>query len=219
LPELSPAWRDFVTDIVVVVLGVLLALALNQVVESAAWQHEVSVARNSIHREMAFDLAAFADRIRVAPCIDRHIEEAQGLIDRAESTGRVPSNHVNLAPPGRLILSGDYDAQKAAQNLVHFPADELEATGLWYDQARAMAIWTDEEEHAWAQLGVLGEGSTRLSAVDVAFLRRDLQAAKDVQFLSVLNAKREIERARRLGVAPGRSRADYVHSVCANAAS
>jgi hypothetical protein len=119
--------------------------------------------------------------------------------------------------PGRLILTGGYDAQEAAQNLVHFPRNELADLGLWYDQAREIKQWNALEEWSWASLNTLSKGNTKLGPADLAVLRRDLQLAKTFEFLTVLNDEREIERGREFGVTPGPSRSKYVQDLCAAA--
>ena len=214
LPKPLHGWREFAGEVGIIVVGVLIALAFDQAVEQIRWNQQVHVARAAIHREMAFDLAEFADRLRVAPCIDRDLAEAQRRIDIVESRGSTPSPAVAADSPGRLLLVGDYDAQQSAQNLVHFPASELSALGLWYDQARDLKAWDVQEDSVWTDLGLLAPPAAKLGPLDLALLRRDLVTAKELQSLMVINARREIDRAKALGVAPGPSRQDYVRRLC-----
>ncbi len=57
LPKPLHGWREFVGEVGVIVIGVLIALGAEQVVERARWAREVRDARAAIHREMTFDLA------------------------------------------------------------------------------------------------------------------------------------------------------------------
>jgi hypothetical protein len=214
LPKALHGWREFAKEVGVIVLGVLIALAAEQFVERLHWREQVRTARASIHREMQFDLAEFADRLRVAPCMDRQIGEARQRLDALAATGSTPSQAANLITPARLILTGDYEAQQAAQNLVHFPADELSALGIWYDQVRNIQSWNAQEVSAWSGLSLLNSGGTKLGPVDVALLRRDLETATNLEFLTVLNARRQIARAAEMGVSPGSSRKDYAQRLC-----
>lgn len=216
LPKPLHGWRQFAGEVGIIVVGVLIALAAEQLVERLHWNHQVRIARASIHREMAFDLAYLADRLQVAPCVDRQLFEAQQRINAAAENGATPPVDAKLRSPGRLILVGDYAAQQAAQNLVHFPPAELSALGLWYDQMRNLSEWKDEEIAAWANLRLLAPGRAKLGPLDLALLRRDLQTADSLERLTVLNAKREIAYARELGVSPGQSRSDYLHGMCAH---
>lgn len=214
LPKPLHGWREFFHEVAIIVLGVVIALSFDQMVESIHWSYQVHAAREAIHREMAFDLAVFSDRVRIAPCLERDLAEAQRRLDFIAATGSAPAPDVNADGPGRLILIGDYEAQQAAQNLVHFPSAELSALGLWYDQARTIREWNDREEAAWDELALIAPAGTKFGELDVALLRRDFQVAKNLHYLMVLNARREIARARQLGVSAGPSRLDYVERLC-----
>ena len=214
VPKPLHGWREFAGEVGIIVLGVIIALALGQAVQAWQWHEDVKTARASIHREMAFDLAFFADRLRIAKCVDRHLADAEQRIEAVSSSGETPPSNANLESPGRLILVGDYEAQEAADNLVHFPSAELSALGAFYDQARFMSEWTENEDTAWNELELLSNGGTKLGAFDVAMLRRDLQIAKNYERLTEINARRQIKRGRELGVVPGPSRADYLAYMC-----
>ena len=74
--------------------------------------------------------------------------------------------------------------------------------------------WDNVEGAAWSSLSLLATGRTKLGPLDLALLRRDLQTAKEMEVLSVLNSERQIARARAMGVSAGPSRPDYVQLVC-----
>jgi hypothetical protein len=219
VPKPLHGWREFAGEVGIIVLGVVIALALGQAVQAWQWHEDVKTARTSIQREMAFDLAFFADRLRIAKCVDRHLADAEQRIEAVATSGETPPSNANLESPGRLILVGDYEAQEAADNLIHFPPAELSALGVFYDQARFMSEWTEKEDTAWNELELLSKGGTRLGAFDVAMLRRDLQIAKNYERLTLINARRQIDRGRELGVAPGPSRTDYLAYKCESAAA
>jgi hypothetical protein len=219
VPKPLHGWREFAGEVGIIVLGVVIALALGQAVQAWQWHEDVKTARTSIQREMAFDLAFFADRLRTAKCVDRHLADAEQRIEAVATSGETPPSNANLESPGRLILVGDYEAQEAADNLIHFPPAELSALGVFYDQARFMSEWTEKEDTAWNELELLSKGGTRLGAFDVAMLRRDLQIAKNYERLTLINARRQIDRGRELGVAPGPSRTDYLAYMCESAAA
>jgi hypothetical protein len=219
LPKPLHGWRPFAGEVGIVVLGVILALSFGQAAQAWQWHQDVETARAAIHREMAFDLALSADRLRIADCVDRHLADAGQRIEILAQSGATPAGDANLESPGRMVLIGDYEAQEAAQNLVHFPPDELSALGVFYDQVRFMREWTEKEDAAWNELGLLSAGKTRLGAFDVALLRRDLQTARNYERLTVINSRRQIERGRELGIEPGPSRADYLAYMCKRGAA
>jgi len=219
LPKPLHGWRAFAGEVGIIVLGVILALSFGQAAQAWQWHQDVKIARAAIHREMAFDLALFADRLRIASCVDRHLADAGQRIEVLAQSGATPAADANLESPGRMILVGDYEAQEAAQNLVHFPPDELSALGVFYDQVRFMREWTEKEDAAWNELALLSAGKSRLGAFDVALLRRDLQTARNYERLTVINSRRQLARGRHLGIEPGPSRADYLSYMCKRAAA
>ena len=107
LPKPLHGWREFAGEVGIIVLGVIIALALGQAVQAWQWHEDVKTARGSIQREMAFDLAFFADRLRIANCVDRHLADAEQRIEIVASSGATPPGNANLESPGRLILVGD----------------------------------------------------------------------------------------------------------------
>ena len=214
MPKPLHGWRAFAGEVGIVLLGVILALAFGGAAQAWQWRREVGTARDAIHREMAFDLAVAADRLRIAKCVELHLADAEQRIEAVAESGKTPAGNVNMESPGRILLVGDYDAQVAAQNLVHFPARELSALGLFYDQVRFMREWDGAEDQAWNELALLAVGNSKLGPLDVALLRRDLQSAKNYEELTVINSRRQIERGRELGVDPGPSRADYLSYMC-----
>jgi hypothetical protein len=214
LPKPLHGWRAFVGEVGIIVLGVIVALGFGEVAQAWQWHRDVQTARASIQREMASDLGVFADRLRIAKCVDRHLKDAGQRIEIVAQNGATPTASANLESPGRMILVGDYEAQEAAQNLVHFPPAELSALGVFYDQVRFMREWTEKEDAAWNELALLSAGNTKLGAFDVALLRRDLQVARNYENLTLINSRRQIERGRELGVEPDPSRTDYLDYMC-----
>jgi len=69
----SMGWKAFWSEIVIVTLGVLIALAANEAVQNWNWQNKVreGEARLKIDVEEAFNVAA--ESVAVAPCVDAQL--------------------------------------------------------------------------------------------------------------------------------------------------
>lgn len=77
--------REFLKEYGIIVLGVLTALALEQLVEAIHWDHKVTVARRSLDYELTID-ADLAYRIKGAkPCADQTF----ALMEQALVSGKV----------------------------------------------------------------------------------------------------------------------------------
>jgi hypothetical protein len=72
LPKPLHGWREFVGEVGIIVLGVLLALGAEQSVEKWHWRQRVHEAEVSISKELGEDDGAQAyARLALAPCINR----------------------------------------------------------------------------------------------------------------------------------------------------
>ena len=52
-PKAVHGWRELLTEIGIIVIGVLIALAAEQVVEWGRWREKIEVGRDAIHNEIA----------------------------------------------------------------------------------------------------------------------------------------------------------------------
>jgi len=212
-PNPIHSWRELAREVGIIVLGVLIALAAEQAVEALRWAAAVRTAREALHREMAFNNGYFRDWISIAPCMEQRIAAVTVLLDDA-AAGKHP---VALGPanmePGRLTLVAQWNAEQASQTLTHFPSEERTSLGAWYDLFQTMRNWIEQANTAWTHLGVLASKGP-ISAQDVALMRQDLQTVRSLQFLMTLNAKRELDRGRALGVTPIAPRQDFIDSIC-----
>ncbi|MFX8715928.1 hypothetical protein ABTM38_19860, partial [Acinetobacter baumannii] len=67
--------KEFLNEIFVIVVGVLIALGFEQVVEQWHWHHEIEDARETINAEVAQDLLALQMRLDSATCSDANLAE------------------------------------------------------------------------------------------------------------------------------------------------
>jgi hypothetical protein len=85
VPKPLHGWREFAGEVGIIVVGVLIALGAEQVVEMAHWRAEVREFRTAENAELAHNLAAFRYRLIQGNCVARRIEDLQ----RWEDSSRV----------------------------------------------------------------------------------------------------------------------------------
>lgn len=82
LPKPLHGWRSFIGEISIIVLGVLIALGAQQVVEGWNWTRKVAGAENQLKRESRFNFLYAAEMVTVQPCIDAQLDRLrQRLLD------------------------------------------------------------------------------------------------------------------------------------------
>src|SRR5881275_293531 len=74
LPKPLHGWRELAGEVGIIVVGVLIALAAEQVVEAIQWQHKVGIVRSSLMGELGNDRARWEVNMADAPCYMRDIE-------------------------------------------------------------------------------------------------------------------------------------------------
>ncbi len=89
-------WREFIHEIIIVVLGVLLALAGAQLIENWQWHRKVGSTRDAIAKELLEAAHQAALRIAVEDCLRDRIGELSQKLNA--SNGRWIGDPMPLAP-------------------------------------------------------------------------------------------------------------------------
>ncbi|MBV9549475.1 MAG: hypothetical protein JO256_07360 [Alphaproteobacteria bacterium] len=195
-------WREFLKEYAIIVLGVATALAAEQAVEWLHWQGEVRAARQAIFAEIADDNdAIFSLRLALAPCLERQADEAGRILDDLEA--RRPPGHFTTFHAGyaTALRDSDWQAERSAQSLTHFPRAELALIGRYYALFGEYATWMTNEREAWRALSVLRRPPKEVTASDLLRLHAVLMTARDTERLIKLNAIRQVNLSRQIGVA------------------
>ena len=201
-PKPVHSWREFLTEISIVVLGVIIAIGLEQTVEWLHWQSEVKVARQAIRTEIeANNVNLFAARIGIASCVQRQIGDVDAILT-ALAAGQKPGQLSTFKTvAGSPIRTTEWESERASQVLTHFPRAELAVMSRYYAQLPDFTAWNRDENAAWNELAILQNPPSGLTASDLIRLRADLAVAKYAEYLLVSNARRELRVANQLGIA------------------
>lgn len=196
-------WRDFVKELGTIVLGIIIAISLEHLVQSWHWDQEVKVARQALAAEiLANNLNILAFRVAAAPCVNREIGHVETILTSLEA-GTKPEE-ITLPrfrrPPTSLMRDSEWQSERASQVLTHFPRDELALMSRHYAQVDNFRKWMAQEGNAWSELSVLQRPLAGMTTSDLIRLRVNLDIAKDSEFLIVLNARRQLGISKQLGI-------------------
>ena len=155
LPKPLHGWRAFAGEVAIIVLGVMIALGAEQVVEDWHWRNEVMDAQRALDREAAYDLGAVEKRQQEVPCIDRRLREIRTLLT-GDASGLRSGSRGPLGQPQLWRPRTDvWQVAVAGQAAEHMPlATRLGYAGLygafqWYAQK------AEDETDAWSVLAEL----------------------------------------------------------------
>jgi len=143
-------WRAFFGEVGVVVLGVVLALAAQQVAEEVQNQADERAFRETIDHEMGLNLFFYEVRARQFACDAKHVEELRAWLDRARSGESVPPIHreaPNIITPYRSAWD-----TRDTEVFNHLPANVRQKYAEFYDElANNWAIMKNEDDD-WSRL-------------------------------------------------------------------
>jgi len=196
------SWRDFLRELGTIVLGIIIAISLEHLVESWHWDSEVKIARQAIAAEItANNVNLFAFRVATAPCVDRKFSEADAILTALEAR-RKPGNITIFRPPsGSLTRNSEWESERASQVLTHFPRAELALMSRYYAQLPNFRDWVAAEGTAWQELIILQKPPAGITTSDLIRLRVNLTMARRMDNLVTVNAKRQLRLSKQLGIA------------------
>jgi hypothetical protein len=85
LPKGLHNWGELAREIAIIVVGVLIALFFEQLVERWNWEHKVRVAEDAMQREIFFDDGPeMIQRVSIQPCINAQLDAIRSAVE----TGR-----------------------------------------------------------------------------------------------------------------------------------
>jgi hypothetical protein len=202
LPKPLHGWREFVGEVGIIVIGVLIALGAEQIIDKL---HDRSVAaetRGAIRAEIDTDLAALVRRRDYESCVERKLDDIRNLLAQWGETGRFETPQWIGAAPGTPIMLTRYDAAVSAGRMAILGSDEQYRLGAVATGLRSFLEIESNERQAWGRLRALQAGSSALSNLDRAQLRLALQDASTLDYEARLDIEQQLPRAKDFGFVP-----------------
>src|SRR5665213_3652485 len=168
--------REFLKEYLIIVIGVLTALAAEQAVEWLHWRHQADVAREAIAYDLRRDLGDAAEKDAVSPCMAERLGDLSDALDQAQATKRLPA--LSIRAPVTLAWSmRSWSGLTSGQMLAHLSnRDQLtldsSEKSLEYIKSRSNA-----ERDAWATLETMAGPGRATSDAEIAGLRAALGQA------------------------------------------
>lgn len=133
LPKPLHGWREFMGEVGIIVVGVLIALTAEQVAESWHWHNEAREARVALRAEIQDDdLPQAYARLAMAPCADAKLDDIQRALDGGADRSGVAALTRSFLPPVRTWDTQAWEAVIATGSLGHSGSEELIRWSLPY---------------------------------------------------------------------------------------
>lgn len=180
LPKPLHGWREFVGEVGIIVVGVLIALAADETVETFRWRHQVELGEEELKAPVERDLGNAAQRVIEANCVARRLSELSALLEHAQSEGRLPVIGPIDEPPKGPWTFQTWDALVAGQIVAHMPQKKMMAYSDVERIAAYLSQLDDLEADEWTTIGTMQGPGRRLSDTEAEQLRLTIAHAAAV---------------------------------------
>ena len=154
-PKPVHSWREFFSEILVVVVGITIALSGEQALEWLHWRHEAAETRAALRSEIAKDLDSLDFVVSEEPCIDRRLAEAGSALG---VPGGPPLRRPLGQPQFPNMPSAAWDVARASGVVSHLPQEEARNYRAIYTELEWTKARVDEQRSDWATLSALDLG-------------------------------------------------------------
>ncbi len=177
-PKAAHSWREFLIEIGTIVIGILIALSLEQAVEALHEHSLAREAREAIDAEMQVDLDRVAYRLSQQACVDKRLNQISGLL-ATWAGGQGPPPGLAVGDPGDVALVAQrWQANLNSGRFSRQPAKAQGEQAAFYTDVAVLDDMQKREHYVWSDLRTLELGPDVLRADQRPSLVSALQTAR-----------------------------------------
>jgi hypothetical protein len=208
-------WPDFVTELVIVVLGVVIALGAQEAVSNWNARRDLEEFRRAVDREVAENLAAYEQRVRQSSCANARLEQLeQWQADWRDGVG--PAMLGRVRRPIGYTLSQDVWTSGVAANLREMPLEQRLHYAALYAGFQTYENLRLREADIWQRLYAYDHARS-LTTSEVNTLRGLILSARALASSIDGNWIELKEEAKGIGISPAQYTVDPVTiRICEN---
>ena len=199
-PKPLHGWREFLHEVAIIVLGVLIALGLEQLVNSSHDRASAAETRATIRAEMSENLRLMLRRQRTEMCVQRRLREIATFLDAASQGQQVARPTWIGAPYAPLAQNTAFKSAQSAGKYFLLSKDEQQEIQIFYVDGDDFNEQSTREWYDWAQLRSLASSDARLTENEVTRLRQALEDARGAEWLVRVDTTEFIKLAREGGI-------------------
>jgi|KBSMisStandDraft_5_1062788.scaffolds.fasta_scaffold13931_12 hypothetical protein len=200
LPKPLHGWREFAGEVGIIVLGVLIALGAEQLVEAAHWRSEARSFGKAVDQELGRNLGIYDIILRQRPCVTRRLAE----LERFLADSRMGKQDRLARPIGSPERYSQYSSvwdNRGAEVTAHLPGDLRSRYGELYDEFANNDLVRTREREVWQDMSQFDQAEP-LDHSDRMHLRALLNRAEYINTITTGNYDFIFKLARPLGIRP-----------------
>lgn len=205
LPKPLHGWREFAGEVGIIVVGVLIALGAEQVVEAWQWDRKADAAQTAITQELALDAGVYDERAIMAECLEAKGQQLADILRLAHRTGTLPDIEHISGPANRPMVTAEWTSAIADGTLAHLPGDFRKMLGVEYPMIVDYEHNLDDQNQLWTVVKLANQAPGPISETLLADISTALARARYDLYISDLIAAQSLEEIEKAGVKPNYS--------------
>ena len=200
LPGTSDSWREIAKDILVVVIGVLLALFAQQLVDRGEWRQKVGSTRAAMRDELLSDDGPqIYQRAAMHPCVVARLDAIRAAVESGRGREQISRLIDVYWLPFRTYDSLALDAAMASDVASHMPQDELQAFTAVYERMPSLDRTNAQEAADLARLQAFRRTGGAISDAEKDRLLGAVEALRNDDRMMWTGAVTKLPQLRKLG--------------------
>jgi hypothetical protein len=144
--------REFLKEYAIIVLGVLTALAGEQLVEWNHWRHEVAETELALRQELGHDLMAVEYRVSQADCAKRRLDDLRRWRGSWLAGAGRPLTGYMSAPTTVSLYTDSWEVAESGQVAAHIPLERRMQYAKIYATVRVLRTTSEQARQGWQSL-------------------------------------------------------------------
>ena len=206
-PKPIHGWRGLLSEIGIIVIGVLIALAAEQAADSLRWAHQVSEQKTLLKEELAGNGVSFFERLAVEGCLSARIKAIETALAKPGSAWRADdvlagdSHREVYRAPWRSFPTQAWQNALTSGAASHMSREDLLGYQAVYADVADMHQMSIQEQLAREQLDELDQDGT-LTDISRDRFRKALGELKFYAGGSARIADESLQQLKRMGLSP-----------------
>jgi len=171
LPKPLHGWREFAGEVGIIVIGVLIALGAEQVIERLQWRDKVHETTVQLDAELHRDAVSAYDWLVVSPCVDGQLQAIDAALASARQTHRLQSTPA-FTPPLEIFTEDTWLNARALQVADHLSPKQVQEYSSLFFLPRDLGGSVVELHKEGAELRSLSPGYAPISPEEVSAYQR-----------------------------------------------
>ena len=203
LPKPLHGWREFAGEVGIIVVGVLIALGAQQLVENWQWDQKAAQTKKILDAELHRNAVSAYKWLTVAPCVDQQLVSIDKALATARQSGNVQAT-APLTPPLEVFTEDAWLDARAMQIADHLSPQTIAFYSTLFFLSQDLAGLMPELHNAAAELRSLSNGVSPISTGEVGAYQRQAGRVHELLDRVELGETLLLDELKKHGIEPSR---------------